>query len=127
MHGVTLTAGAPRQELAIAAPGAAPGTLALTIAAIDNPSSQAFSLSADVTWSKAGGAAAAAVEEPVGRVTPFPANRPGSFLLAVPDAARKLLSRCGGQLSLRLALQPIAADRALAEPLRVTIAEPAWR
>jgi hypothetical protein len=48
-------------------------------------------------------------------------------VLGIPDAARQLLARRDGPRSLRLALQPIAADRPLAEPLRVTLADPAWR
>ena len=124
MHGVTLAASAPRQDLAITAPGCTPSTLTLTIAALDNPSSQAFSLDASVVWSNTG---AATLEETIGRVTPYPATQPGSFMLAVPEAARRLVSRSGGQLTLRLALQPITAERPLAEPLRVTLAHPAWR
>ena len=124
MHGVTLTAGAPRQDLAITAPGTAPSALTLTIATIENPSSQAFSLSASVMWSNAG---AAAIEETIGRATPYPATQPGSFMLAVPEAVRRTLSRSYGQLVLRLSLQPIAADRPLSDPLRVTLGDPAWR
>lgn len=121
MHGVTLTPTAPRQDVAIA-PAAAATTLVLTMATIDNPSSQAFSLSATLIWTGNGTTA----EETIGTVSPFPATQPGSFVLTVPDAARKWLARGDGQLALRLALQPVAADRPLADPLRVTIGEPAW-
>ena len=121
MHGVTLTAAAPRQDVTIAPPAGAT-TLSLTMATIDNPSSQAFSLAATLVWTSAGNAA----EETIGTVSPYPATQPGSFVLTIPEAARKFLSRTDGQLSLRLTLQPIAADRPLADPLRVTIGDPAW-
>ena len=124
MHGIILTASTPQQDLAILALPAAPGTLTLTIATIDNPSSQAFSVGASVSWSNAG---TGAIEETIGSVTPFPATQPGSFALGVSEAARRLLSRSNGQLSLRLSLQPIASDRPLAEPLRVILDDPAWR
>jgi hypothetical protein len=122
-HGASLTASAPRQEVAIAAPAGAPSTLTLTITAIDNPGSQGFSLAASAVWTGGG----ASVEEVIGAVTPYPSNVGGSYALGVPDAARKVLSRTGGQLGLRLSLQPISADRALSEPLRVTLGDPAWR
>lgn len=121
MHGVTLTPTAPRQDVTIA-PAAGATTLSLTMATIDNPASQAFSLTATLTWSGGGNT----VEETIGTVSPYPATQPGSFVLTVPEAARKWLARSDGQLALRLALQPIAADRPLADPLRVTIGEPAW-
>jgi len=121
---VILTAGAPRQDLALSALATPPATLTLTIAAIDNPSSQAFSLGASVMWSATG---AGAIEETIGSIAPYPATEPGSFALGVPEAARRTLARSDGQLSLRLSLQPIAADRPLADPLRVTLGDPAWR
>jgi hypothetical protein len=121
MHGVTLTPTAPRQDVTIA-PAAGATTLSLTMATIDNPSSQAFSLTATLIWSGAGNT----VEETIGTVSPYPATQPGSFVLTVPEAARKWLARSDGQLALRLALQAVAADRPLADPLRVTIGEPAW-
>jgi hypothetical protein len=122
MHGVTLTAAAPRQELRVAPPSATT-TLALTIATIDNPSSQAFSLAASMVWSSA---TDGPVEVSIGSVTPFPATQPGSFVLALSEAARDQLTRHGNASSLRLSLQPIAADRPLVEPLRVTVGDPAW-
>jgi len=124
MHGI-LTTGAPRLDLPLAALPA-PATLTLTIAAIDNPGGQGFSLAASVVWSSPA-AGATAIEEPIGSVAPYPASNPGSFVLGVPEAARKALSRGDGTLALRLALQPIAADRPLAEPLRVTLGDPIWR
>ena len=123
MHGATLTSAAPRQDVTIAPPAGAT-TLALTMATIDNPASQAFSLTATLIWN--GGGNSGAIEEAIGTVSPYPATQPGSFVLTVPEAARKWLSRTDGQLALRLALQPVAADRPLADPLRVTIGEPAW-
>jgi hypothetical protein len=123
MH-VTLTASAPRQDIALSALAAAPATLTLAITAIDNPSSQAFSLGASVVWSAAG---APAIEEAIGSVTPYPASQPGSFALGVAEAASKALARGDGQLALRVSLLPIDADRALAEPLRVTLGDPVWR
>ena len=122
MHGVTLTPTAPRQDVTIAPPAGAT-TLSLTMATIDNPASQAFSLTATLAWSGGG----STVEETIGTVSPYPATQPGSFVLTVPEAARKWLGRTDGQLALRLALQPVAADRPLADPLRVTIGDPAWR
>lgn len=122
MH--TLTATAPRQDLAISPPPAEPATLTLTITGIDDPSAQAFSVGASVVWSAPG---AGAIEQTIGSITPYPPTRPGSFALGVPEAARRTLARGDGQLSLRLTLQPISADRPLAEPLRVTLADPAWR
>lgn len=133
MHSITLTAGAPRQALAIAPLPAAPTTLILPITAIDNPSAHAFSLRASVVWSNAGAGVpgapevAGTIEEAVGSVTPFPSAEPGSFVLGIPEPARNLLSRREGLLTLRLTLQPIARDRALVQPLRVTLGEPAWR
>lgn len=125
MHAVTLTATAPRQDLTLSPPPARPTTLTLTIAGIEDPSSQAFSVSASVVWNAASGGAP--IEQTLGSVTPYPATQPGSFVLDVPGAARRMLARSDGRLSLRLALQPVAADRPLAEPLRVTLADPAWR
>ena len=131
MHGATLTTGAPRVDLPLAglpSPVPAPPatlTLTLAVAAIDNPGGQAFSLAASLVGTAAAGAAT--LDEPIGSVTPYPASNPGSFVLGVPEPARKALSRGDGQLALRLALQPIAADRPLAEPLRVTLGDPIWR
>jgi len=119
MHGVTLTSAASRQDVPVSPP-AGTTTLVLTLATIHNPSSQAFSLAASLAIT--GGAS----EEAIGSITPFPATQPGSFVLTLPEPARKALAR-GGQLLLRLTLQPIAADRPLTEPLRVTVAAPAWR
>jgi hypothetical protein len=124
MHILTLTATAPRQDLAISPLPAEPATLTLTIAGIADPSAQAFSVGASVVWSAPG---AGAIEETIGSITPYPPTRPGRFALGVPEAARRTLARGDGQLSLRLTLQPISADRPLAEPLRVTLADPAWR
>ncbi len=125
MHAVTLTATAPRQDLTLSPTPATPTTLTLTIAGIEDPSSQAFSVSASVVWNATSGGAP--IEQILGSITPYPATQPGSFVLDVPDAARRMLARSDGRLSLRLALQPVAADRRLAEPLRVTLADPAWR
>jgi hypothetical protein len=122
MHGITLTAAVPRQELAVSPPIGAT-TLDLTIAAIENPSSQAFSVAASLVWSSAAGAP---TEVSIGSVTPFPATQPGSFVLTLPEAGRKQLAGGNSQLTLRLSLEPIAADRSLAEPLRVTVGDPAW-
>jgi hypothetical protein len=121
MHGVTLTPAAPRQDVTVTPPAGAT-VLSLTMATIDNPASQAFSLTATLTWSGGG----STTEETIGTVSPYPATQPGSFVLTVPEAARRWLARSDGQLALRLALQPVAADRPLADPLRVTIGEPAW-
>jgi hypothetical protein len=125
MHVTTLTASAPRQDLTLSPLPARPTTLTLTIAGIEDPSSQAFSISASLVWNATSGGGP--IEQPLGNVTPYPATQPGSFVLGVPDAARRMLARSDGQLSLRLALQPVPADRPLAEPLRVTLADPAWR
>lgn len=119
----TLTASTPRQELPISA-FAAPASLTLSLTAIDNPSSQAFSVGVGVTWRSADGSS---VNEDIGNITPYPASAPGSFLLSVPQAARELLARRQGRLSLRLSLLPIAADRPLVEPLKVTVGDLTWR
>jgi hypothetical protein len=119
MHGITLTAAAPRQDLEVAPPATAM-SLTLTIAMIENPASQAFSLAASI-------AGAGQVEAAIGSVTPFPATQPGSFVLGLPEAVRARLARATGPQTLRLSLQPIAADRPLAEPLRVTVGDPVWR
>jgi hypothetical protein len=121
MRGTTLTTAAPRQDVTVAPPSGST-TLSLTMVTIDNPSSQAFSLAASLAFASAGHA----VEESIGTVSPYPATQPGSFVLTIPEAARKWLSRTDGQLSLRLSLQPIASDRPLPDPLRVTIGDPAW-
>jgi hypothetical protein len=118
MHGITLTAAAPRQDLEVAPPAAAT-SLTLTIAMIENPASQAFSLAASIAGTGA--------EAVIGSVTPFPATQPGSFVLGLPEAVRAQLARATGPQTLRLSLQPIAADRPLAEPLRVTVGDPVWR
>lgn len=125
MHTVTLTASSPRQDVALSPLPAGPTTLTLTITGVEDPSSQGFSISASVVGSAASGGGP--IVQPVGNVAPYPATQPGRFVLGVPDAARQLLARRDGPLRLRLALQPIAADRPLAEPLRVTLADPAWR
>ena len=119
-----LTASAPHQELPLATVAAKPATVTLTIAAIDNPSSQAFSLAASVAWTSNDGHRTV---EPLRRVTPYPPNRPGSFVIALDAPVRSLFGRGDGQLALVLALQPIATDRPLIEPLRVSISPPVWR
>lgn len=119
-----LTASAPHQELPLTAFATAPAGVTLTIAAIDNPSSQAFSLAASVAWTSSDGQRTV---EPLRRVTPFPANRPGSFAVTLDAPVRSLLGHGDGQLALILALQPIAADRPLHEPLGVSISAPVWR
>jgi hypothetical protein len=118
---VVLTAAAPRQDVPVSAFAVAPAMLTLVILAIDNPSSQGFSVAAAVTWR---GTDERTVE--LGVVTPFPATQPGRFVLSIPEAARMLLMRRDGRLSLRLSVLPIAADRPLADPLQVTISDPAW-
>lgn len=125
MHAVTLTASAPRQDVALSPLPAGLSTLTLTITGIEDPLAQAFSVSASMVWKVASGDAPTV--QPLGSVTPYPAAHPGRFVLAVPDAGRQMLARRDGQMSLRLVLQPIAADRPLVEPLRVTLADPAWR
>ena len=133
MQPITLTAGAPQHELAISAfSGSSPATLMVTIAAIDNPTSQAFSVGAGVTW---GGVDARpdarpdtrSLDREIGSITPFPASQPGRFVLSVPEASRELIGRSEGRLILRLSLQPLAPDRPLAEPLKVTIGDLVWR
>lgn len=125
MQTVTLTASAPRQELAISAPTpTSPTTLMITVAVIDNPASQAFSVSAGVTCS---GADARSTEGEIGSITPFPVSQPGRFVLSVPEASREVLGQSERRLSLRLSLQPIAPDRPLVEPLKVTVGDPVWR
>jgi hypothetical protein len=137
---IVLTATTPRHDVALAAslapatpaaPPAAPTTLTITIAAIDNPSSQPFSLGASVLAGTADPRAGAgdsrtagAVE--IGSITPYPADLPGQFVLALPEPTRELVAR-DPRASLRLTLQPISADRPLAEPLRVTIGALTWR
>lgn len=125
MHAVTLTVSSPRRDVALSPLPAGLATLTLTITRIEDPSSQAFSVSASVVWNAAAGGEP--IVQPLGSVTPYPATQPGRFVLGIPDAARHLLARRDGRLSLRLALQPIAADRPLVEPLRVTLAVPAWQ
>jgi hypothetical protein len=118
---VVLAAAAPRQAAEISAFAVAPAMLTLVIDAIDNPSAQGFSIATAVTWS---GTDASAVE--LGVVTPVPDAPSGSFVLSIPEAARMLLMRRDGRLSLRLSLLPIAADRPLTAPFQVTIREPKW-
>ena len=125
MHAVTLTASVPRQDVALSPLPAGLSTLTLTITGIEDPSAQAFSVSASMVWKAASGDRP--LVQLLGSVTPYPAAQPGRFALAVPDAGRQMLARRDGQLSLRLVLLPIAADRSLVEPLRVTLASPAWR
>lgn len=119
-----LTASSPRHELPLAVFAVAPTAVTLTIAAIDNPSSQAFSLAAGVVWTSRGGRRTV---EPLRPVTPFPPSRPGSFVIMLDAPVRSLLGHSDGHLALQLAVQPIAADRPLAEPLRVSISAPVWR
>ena len=123
MSGVTLTATAPRQSVAIAAQPAASTTVVVAIAAIDNPSRQPFSLAVSVAWSGDG----TTTDEPIGTVTPYPSTRPGSFTLGIPEGARTWLARTDGQLSLQVALTPIDPARPLVDPLRVTLGDATWR
>lgn len=125
MHAITLTASAPRQDVALSPLPAGLSTLILTITGIEDPSAQAFSIRASVVWQAASGGEP--IVQLLGSVTPYPAARPGRFVLGVPDAVRQLLARHDGSLSLRLVLQSIAADRPLAGSLRVTLTDPAWR
>jgi hypothetical protein len=125
MHTVTLTASSPRQDVVLLPLPAGPTTLTLTITGVEDPPAQAFSVGASVVWTAAAGRAPSV--QPLGSVTPYPPTQPGRFVLGVPDAARQLLARRDGVLSVRLALQPVAADRPLVEPLRVTLADPTWR
>lgn len=125
MHTVTLTASAPRQEVVLSPLPAGPTTLTLSITGIDDPSAQPYSIGASVVWNAAAGGAPSV--QLLGSVTPYPPDQPGRFVLGVPDAARQLLARPGGAPRLRLALQPVASDRPLVEPLRVTLAGPTWR
>ena len=120
----TITARVPQREFPVPALVNAPVALALEIARIHNPSSQSFSVAAAVTWSAAG---AASVEEPLGVVTPYPADRPGAFLLSVSAQAGELLTRKTGRLALRLSLLPTVADRPLVTPLEVSFGESSWR
>jgi hypothetical protein len=124
-HAVTLTASAPRQDVALSPLPARRSTLTLAITGIEDPASQAFSVSASVVWKAAAGDGP--IAQPLGSVTPYPATQPGRFVLGVPGAVRQMLARRDGPPSLRLVLQPVAADRPLAEPLRVTLADFAWR
>jgi hypothetical protein len=123
VHTTLLTASAPRVDLAITAFASPPDNLALTIAAIDNPSAIAFSVAVRVAWRGDG----APIDAALGSVTPFPATRPGTFLISIGEPARTLLVRKDGRLTARVELQPVAADRPLAEPLRVSLGELRWR
>lgn len=125
MHTVTLTARSPGHDVALSPPPAAPSTLSLTITGVEDPSSQAYAIHASVVWSA--GSGGGPIVQPLGNVSPYPPTRPGRFVLGVSEAARQLLARRDGALSVRLALQPVAADRPLVEPLRVTLAAPAWQ
>lgn len=124
MHNTSLTVGAPPRDVAVAAQSVAPTQVAIAITAIDNPSAQAFSVAAALSW-----VGARASEGPIalGIVTPYPANRAGTFQLAVPKPAGALLLHKDGKLSVRLTLQPIAADRPLVAPLTVTIGDLTWQ
>jgi len=123
MHATVLTASAPRQELVLPAFSTAPTTLALTITAIENPAGLAFSVSASATWRGGDGAIA---EADLGNITPFPADRPGMFLVSLPEPGRAILGHTEGRLTVILSLQAIA-ERPLVEPLKVTLAAPRWR
>lgn len=124
MQTLSLTATAPQHDLVQPAIASPPTTLTLAISAIENPARQAFSLRATAHWTDASGAA---IEQPIGNVTPYPATEPGSFSLGVPRDVAQQLTRANRQLTLRLALVPIAAAQPLVEPLRVVVGAPAWR
>jgi hypothetical protein len=129
-----VTIAAPARDLPLPAFPSVPSVLTLPVAAIDNPTEQAFSLRVSLqAWSAASGDRLtptgsdppASVE--LGSVTPYPASNPGTFVFRLPETARALITRVQGRASLTVALEPIDAARPLREPLRVTLGALAWQ
>jgi hypothetical protein len=123
-----LTATEPTQRTALRRGARVPALLELTLAAVDNPSQQAFSIAAELVWSPAVDAVhEVELVEALGQVTPFPATVAQRLLLDVPAAASEFFRRSSGELALDLRLVPIEASRPLLEPLRVQLNALRWQ
>jgi len=119
----TLTASAPEQDFDVISFVRSPGTLAISASQIVNPLMQAFTVVASVLSSGLDGGL---IAEEIGRVTPYPADRPGTFMLSVPPAARQILVGKQARLRVRLSLAPVSPERPLTEPIGVTFSRLVW-
>ena len=114
-----LTATAPQGVLSLPAFATSPTLLYVTIE-IDNPQLQPLSVVATLQPGLDGGGVA------IGKLTPFPANAGGTYVLGIPEPARVLLASPAGGAALRLSLEPILPEHPLVEPLVVRVVELAW-
>jgi hypothetical protein len=120
-----LTLAVPAQELQLPAPQLPPMALRLDVTAIHNPAAQGFTLRATLIVGSTTGSEPAVSFE-LGSVAPYPAERPGRFSLPISEAIRLLLEGPARRAVLRVQLEPIASERPLVEPLRVTLGAPGW-
>lgn len=120
---VTITT--PASQLPLPAFSSLPAVLELTVTAIDNPAEQAFSLRVSMQAPSPSPSGASSVE--LGGFAPYPASKPGTFVLRLPEAARALLQRAQANATITVALEPIDAARPLREPLRVTLGARTWQ
>jgi len=121
---INLTAAMPSKELPLGAVPKEPDSVEVEIRRIANPGAQAFSVWLGLV---AGGPGEPGRFVELGSLTPFPADRTGRYLLAIPEPARAVLERCEPGTRLRVSLAPVSPDRPLPTSLEVVLAEPVWR
>lgn len=119
----------PSPPFAVAVPPFASSatTLAISLAVVENPALEAFSVRASLHWSGQGGAQRA-VE--IGRIVPpraqEPASAVGTFLLPLSEAARELLRQRDGKTRLHLTVRSAVNSPASHSALHVKILPPRW-
>jgi hypothetical protein len=88
--------------------------LTLRISSIDNPRSQAFVLT--VLAEPQDGDL-----EEIGRVTPFPPDRAGTFTIVIPERVRSAFAKGRGQRAVVIRIDPASEEVGLESPLRVLV------
>jgi hypothetical protein len=115
-----LTPDRPEVRLAPTVSGR-PEVLDLAIGPVGNPARAGFVVR--VGLETVGGGRS---EYPLGEVTTFPSDAPGTFALRLPDDAVRELE-AGAKATVVLHLEPVAADMPLPEALRLTVASAVLR
>jgi hypothetical protein len=121
---ITLTSTIPSTELPLGTVPRDPEAMEVVIVRIANPAAQAFSVRLGVV---PGGAGKPGRAVDIGSFTPFPADRAGKYLVAIPEPARAVLARRDPGTRLRVSLVPVSPQRPLPASLEVVVAEPSWR
>ncbi|HYZ90801.1 MAG TPA: hypothetical protein VFA34_00240 [Actinomycetota bacterium] len=119
---VLLTASKPTRQFSIMGTGFEPEFVRIQIVAITNVSRQGFVLSLALEALEEGGRQL--VE--IAKLSPFPVDRPGSFLIRIPRRVRRILGAGPAHMRLVIGLIPVRMGTPLVEPLRVVATLPTF-